>query len=378
MGMLYNAMIAGRIFRRSNTTADVVAVVEMHYQTKHDALPDDQVQMLTASGVKILYLEKPSESSNFMETTLRKFDVLLFDQYSRVLFLDADVMPFCSMDYLFELSDPDPATITAQQQPVLRENLVLGWKIEPANAGFFMLRPSKKFHAELKAIIKRRFDEAATMTGKLQFNRTHGWGHVFEGGDDVWRSLYKVEFREGRSNTEWNWHGEICDQGLLYYWVKYHRKDVSIALGNEIEHWVDRDGRAVLDHRDRDILKQYTCSGTIMNRLRDRSINGASPYADFHHFTGQSKPWLKGEMNETSIQRFASPDTITHSVDLWWHELYQAQQELNFTIGYGVMKRHAAYGAFATTKQLKMSTAKHKHKHENKNNHENPGADAQG
>lgn len=48
-------------------------------------------------------------------TLMIKFIVLNFTQYSRVLFLDADVLPLHSLDYLFEISEAE----------ILKPNVIL-------------------------------------------------------------------------------------------------------------------------------------------------------------------------------------------------------------------------------------------------------------
>jgi hypothetical protein len=48
--------------------------------------------------------------------------------------MDGDVMPIASLDYLFEMSDGENAT--------LKENLITAGKLEPANAvSLFLLYP---------------------------------------------------------------------------------------------------------------------------------------------------------------------------------------------------------------------------------------------
>jgi hypothetical protein len=57
---------------------------------------------------------------------LDKFRILGLVEYRRVLLMDGDVMPNTSLDYLFEMSDGENAT--------LKENLITAGKMEPANA----------------------------------------------------------------------------------------------------------------------------------------------------------------------------------------------------------------------------------------------------
>lgn len=61
---------------------------------------------------------------------MQKLVVLDLVEYRRVIFLDTDVMPFCNLDYVFDLSDGSNA--------VLKENLIIALSGSPANAGEFV------------------------------------------------------------------------------------------------------------------------------------------------------------------------------------------------------------------------------------------------
>ena len=41
----------------------------------------------------------------FTQAMLDKFQILDLTEYSRVIFLDSDVIPLCNMDYTFEFSE---------------------------------------------------------------------------------------------------------------------------------------------------------------------------------------------------------------------------------------------------------------------------------
>ncbi len=66
-------------------------------------------------------------------------------EYERVLFMDADVLPLCNLDYHSELS----------KRGVPMDNLVISTGTEPANGGFFMLRPGKGEDEHLMSIVNR-------------------------------------------------------------------------------------------------------------------------------------------------------------------------------------------------------------------------------
>jgi hypothetical protein len=46
--------------------------------------------------------------------------------------MDSDIMPFCDLDYLFELSDPSFPT---KEGPLLKQNLIVAWELEPFHVG---------------------------------------------------------------------------------------------------------------------------------------------------------------------------------------------------------------------------------------------------
>jgi len=352
LGMLYNVVVAARVLRNAGSKVDIVVMVEMFHSAPNDRLLPEEERMLRESGVKIKYMERSNEKMTFHEATLRKFEILKLTEYSRVLYMDADVIPFCSMDDLFDLSEPDPQALADQglTQPVLRENMVLTWTSSPANGGFFMLRPAPGFYDEIQAIIERQEKEASLITKGPKFNQTRGWGHVFEGGDDVWTTFRHIEDRKKGLNKKWAWHCEHGDQGLLYYWVKYHRRDVSIIIGPTTEHWVDRDGSAVLDHRDSLVLDKYACVNDQAPLVKDRGFpSPALPYTSFRHFTGPNKPWLRAKI--TQIEKGEAAQAAGADI-FWWQTLRDASLDLNFTIQFGTVAQTTAYGRSNSKEQL--------------------------
>ena len=64
--------------------------------------------------------------------------------------MDGDVMPFCKLDYLFNLSEPEMGT------PLFKENVLLAYTSEPAHGGFFMLAPKAGHYQQLQSIIEKQ------------------------------------------------------------------------------------------------------------------------------------------------------------------------------------------------------------------------------
>ena len=302
IGMLYNIIIAtynlrhtppssqeGNINTYKQSIADVIVMVQFSiHTTVPRVLPTEQVQLLESMNILIQYLPTPTEGvQNFYTVTLEKFRVLTLTKYSRVMFLDSDVMPFCSLDYLFDLSEPIPSALStrsgrkdynngdatrdnksASETTVhnstlqrLEENVLLAWRNSPAHAGIFILRPNVEDWDMIQSIVKRREREAVSLPWP-HFNSTHGWGHVIDtttanvgdANNDGVRILYhrhrggkqkqhETHFSDGRIYHPWDWYCSQSDQGLLYYWTKYVKQKVSIIIGEEVEAWIPSDNR---------------------------------------------------------------------------------------------------------------------------------------
>jgi hypothetical protein len=69
------------------------------------------------------------------------------------------------------------------------------------------------------------------------FDRTVGWGHVFASGDNDGNNNDNYELLDHTKYTQWAFHGDFADQGLLYQWVKYEEKSVSIIFHDGIQNW---------------------------------------------------------------------------------------------------------------------------------------------
>ena len=127
-GMLYNILIAAYILDKEGSVADVVVYIQMSANSTRTELPEEDSALLKKVNVQVRYLPKP-KIENFHQIIMQKMVVLDLVEYRRVLFLDTDVMPFCNLDYVFELSDGS--------NPVLKENLIIALSGSPANAGKF-------------------------------------------------------------------------------------------------------------------------------------------------------------------------------------------------------------------------------------------------
>jgi hypothetical protein len=191
---IHNILIAARVLREGGSKADIVVFFQMGFKSEYDRLLEEDVRLLRAMDIKFKYIPKNPQES-FYRTVLDKFRILSLTEYRRVILMDGDVMPATNLDYLFEMSDGPDAT--------LKENLVVAGKIEPANAGFFMLAPKQGDLEHINEIIKKREQRARELSYPY-FDPIEGWGHAFVPGDQ-WQSLFKT----GRNWTFWSAFGEL-------------------------------------------------------------------------------------------------------------------------------------------------------------------------
>ena len=270
-GFLYNAVAAAQRLKMMGSKADVVVLLQMSVKSKETRLPEDEERLLTAMGIKFQYLPKFNHEVHevFYALVKEKFRILDLTDYSRVLFIDADIMPLCSLDYLFELSEPEDGP------GILKENVVIGWRREAANAGFFMLKPNREDYLDLQEVILRKEQKALDLSWP-HWDEVEGWGHRIV-APDFWRAP------DGGTGTNWTWHAVFADQGLLYHWTKYVKQSVSLIIGKQVENWGSRNGTAYLEGTQKEVLSKFTC----IPPLRGGRYMAPSPYQDFRHFTGK-------------------------------------------------------------------------------------------
>ena len=145
-----------------------------------------------------------------------------------------------SMDYLFDLSI----------QGKLQENVVFAGSDEPANGGTFMVAPKEGSWDRVLDIIQQKEERGAALPYP-HWNETIGWGHVIEEDD----YLQKLSKKKAQS---WDFYGSFADQGLLYHWVKYEEKSVSIVFRDDVQHWAPgKDGKVhLLNNTGLDVFNQ--------------------------------------------------------------------------------------------------------------------------
>jgi hypothetical protein len=292
-GTLYNILVAtyslkyygkGQDRTRSNSKADVIVLVQMAFETAQEVLPATDVQLLQKMGIQIRYIPKPKTQPNFYSLVMEKFRILELTEYSRVTFLDGDILPLCNLDYVMELS----------QSGVLQENVLHAMYLDPVNAGFFVLTPGMDKYRQVMDIVHR-----VSPTGELpppRFDARKGWGNHTLGNYRLWDGQ---EFK----SADWTFYCAQADQGLLLHYTKFVLQSVSIIIGDEMEHTIKANGNGngngtmvVTTTRTPNFLLNYSClppgnnTGTFAS---NQSPMAASLpfYRDFHHSVGFSKFW---------------------------------------------------------------------------------------
>lgn len=318
LGYIYDVIAATHIMRKDGSKADVFVFFQMAYKSVWSALRDSDVELLEKMDIKFDYIPKHADES-FNHINQEKFRLLTLTQYKRVLFMDGDVLPRRNIDYLAELSIAG----------VLKKNVVIAGRQEPANGGFFMISPREGAYERIQELIDQK-NERGRKLPYPHWDPIVGWGHKFE-EPDYWEKITAVR------STRWDFHGAFVDQGLLYHWVKYEEKSVSIFFNRHIQNWdVDEAGNSHLETTLHlrstlsDYSKRITCwKGNMQGGLC------RPPFSDYVHYTGVSKPWLREEVPEGLNEETAEES----STNFWFFSLQQANNENSLGIDFSDWKK---------------------------------------
>jgi lipopolysaccharide biosynthesis glycosyltransferase len=292
-GFLWTILISANLLRRLGSTADFWVYVRLSSQSKLSDLPSEDRRLLELLGVHVILLDKPKRDS-FAQIVYDKFLTINMTSYKRVIFLDSDIIPMTNLDYFFHLSDPDYTLLPTLLKPFF----IMATREEPCNTGMFMVEPSKHAFQEYINIVNLQKEKAKTLPYPY-FDFQNGWGHSFDHGD-YWESIRK-------KGNRWKFHASHSDQGLMYYFVKYVQKEVSIAIGDRIQNWkkglgdvpeMESDTHGVLAKYQGNLLRvQYLCDISPQEAFkRDADDNRwacTPPYNSIAHFMGKTKPWRR-------------------------------------------------------------------------------------
>jgi hypothetical protein len=197
----------------------------------------------------------------------------------------------------------------------LKPNLVVAGPWEPANAGFFMVAPEEGDYEHILQIIARREERVKRLPDTL-FDEYEGWGHIIQAPDE-WVS------RKNRG-MNWTFHFAFSDQGLLYHWTKYVKKNVSIVFLGRVENLsVDVDGKPHLERVMQDVFANY--SKPLISHF-----NSCNKFmCDYHHFTGLLKPWLRKPPEDLS-----EATKLKSGAHVWWYHFKMVDQELSLGLDF--------------------------------------------
>ena len=217
-----------------------------------------------------------------------KFRVLDLLEYRRVIYLDSDIIPMNSLDYLFYLSDPSHTSTPTILQP----NIMRATEGEPANGGMFMVQPSAGRWNQIQVVIERQ-REAGKKLPFPHFDKRIGWGHDFTATPgDNWHAQLK-------NGTDWRFYGASVDQGLLYYMMRFMLQNASHVVGTRVENWVSnarRSDNMYIANVFDDPLSEFSKNSPLLQYSSCRGVKPKSfycypPHRDFFHFDGLKKPW---------------------------------------------------------------------------------------
>ena len=315
LGYIYNVLVAKELLRQAGSTKDVIVMIRMATSTNETVLPKEQQALLTTVGIIVRYIPK-AQTDNFYTAMMDKFRILELTAYSRVLFLDSDVMPLCNLDYVLDNTDGPNAP--------MRSSVILKTDKSPSNGGFFVLSPSLDDYKAVQDIIAKR------ETYGYHYNNTVGWGRIFE-PPDCWTAIGDELACSKSKNTDWNFYGSMADQGLLYYFTKYFKKDVTEIGAKGVGDWTGplHNGEApdmalsdlqMVLHDDRNRAVPGCLTPPPFRHKRNQRN---PPYRDFWHFAGRNKPWRsQPKVNSTEN----SPRT------LWWQTLRATNLTYNLNL----------------------------------------------
>lgn len=312
-GFLYTVLISIYRLKKMQSGADFVVYVQMSAESTQETLPANEERFFADLGARLIYVDKPM-SDSFASVVYEKFRPLQLIEYERVIFLDADLMPEQNLDYIMHLS----------LKGVIGPNFIMATRGEPCNAAFFMLQPEEGAWEELQVIIQNQREKAKTLPYP-NFDRSEGWGHNFIQKHDHWEAIKM-------NGTRWRWFAVHSDQGLLYYWTKYHKMNTTIFIGEKVQTWQPggKHGNPKLVAQDFNLLDQHAMprAGCDVGRWEC-----AVPYREWVHFSGGKKPWTKKVLG-TKKQKdwYAYLKELNTDLDMGipddWEGVYQELKEI--------------------------------------------------
>jgi len=216
-GLLYNILAATYVLKyRDDSPVDVVVLVQMAHSSPNDRLTKAEEDVLQHMHINFRYLPRPSQpTSTFYQLVMVKFYVLQMVEYRKVMFLDSDVLPLCTLDYLLQLS----------QDGILGDTIVHAMYEDPVNAGLFVVTPRRHLHDELL----RHWNEFRYATPKPPVDYA------------LW---------DGTTGSGWKFYCADSDQGFLLYSLLFvMQSSASLIVGSKIQHYNASTSGSVIPRR---------------------------------------------------------------------------------------------------------------------------------
>ena len=307
---LYNIMVSTHLQRQEGSSADVIVLIQMSSHASATRLPASDLQWLQRGNIQVRYVPTPAQDS-FEQLMLDKLKhVMALTEYDRVIYADADLLLRGSLDYLFRLS----SSSTDDDKAILAPNVLFSGRHQPALGGLFMVAPQPGDAERVQQLIEWRRKLRTS-----EWSVEQGWGHIMDE-----QSQDSYELINGKKGRHWDFEGAAADEGLLYHFIKYDKKKVSIIQRAKIENWgLNDEGQLVLQ----EVLdlkasivsgKRRQCWATTMSHKPCHA-----PHSDYVHFPGSAKPWLDypTEYLAKGTKREDSPH------HLWWKTLQDANRD---------------------------------------------------
>ena len=325
LGLIYNVLVSIHSLQQAGSKADFFVFVHMASPTIEELSPKYALWFQDMNVTLKYTPPSPSYVNEISTIVLEKFRILELLDYDRVLYLNPDVFPYCNLDYIMELSYGHDA--------ILQSNFLMSIGDVPTSGSFFMLQPAPgAFQKLIHQLAKRKKKYHRFMPGV-------GYGVNMTTIKHSWRSLGGGSKR----SSSWGFEGGDSDQGLLLHYAKYTHGNVSIAIGDEVEHFQKRkrvgisrngtlfNGRSCLPW-DNKAEYNYGMQWFVNDAQRAKvSPRGLAPYRDFANWQyNKVKPWHY----QRAPPPVSSLDDVKSARKYWFYLLRQVDAKLNLGVDF--------------------------------------------
>lgn len=259
-GFLFNTLVAKKALAELGSTADFIALIG--YSNDDDITPfEDDMNLLRKNGIIVYRLPRllgADVKVGFAEMALLKVTPWSFTQYSRVQFLDGDVLPLLNMDCYFQLKQTTFNTGSAS----------------PLNSGWFVGIPN----IDIYNILHKKAVERLSS----KWDEVLGWGMEIPTDGSL-----KYRTRR-RSVQQWHFNGASLDQGLLTWYFILNNGQVTMLDIEEVTSY-----NPAYHVAGPPIPLKLFLSNCCHIPNGNTAKRVPAPINSFAHFTGKSKPWMQ-------------------------------------------------------------------------------------